>query len=87
MSFNLAEHVPALRYKSVPSSSDNTWGTAGNTCTVTDTKVGTNSLIVFKFNPSALPAGRWGYTCSQGSFVITSSESEADDLTFGYIIL
>lgn len=84
MAFNLQEHIPACRYKDVPTSQ--AWTATGNTHTVTDSRVATNSLILI--NHTSVPAGRWRVVVSAGSFLITSSDSEAaTTTTFIYIIL
>jgi len=84
MSFNLQHHIPASRYKVIATDD---WDTTGTTHTVTDDDVKSNSFICFGFSETELPAGRWGHTCSSGSFTITSTDSEAAGLTFSYIIL
>lgn len=83
MAFNLQEHIPALRYKDVPTTQ--TWTTLGTTHTVTDGRVATNSVILIQH--TTVPAGRWSIAVADGSFVITSSDSEATTCTFNYIIL
>lgn len=60
-----------------------TWGgSGGNTTTVTDATVKTTSIIVVM--PATPPAGNWGIVCSNGSFVITSSDAESAALAFSY---
>lgn len=75
-----ANYSPYLRYKSLTSIA---WETTGNTMTITDENVHTNSLIVI-MNTSARN-GLWYVTASEGSFTITSSDSEsATTTTFVY---
>lgn len=72
--------MPYLRGKTLVSQA---WATNGNTHTVTDANVHSNSLIVLQ-NTSARN-GLWYVTVSEGSFVITSSDSEsATTTTFVY---
>lgn len=78
-----ANYSPYLRYKSLTSQ---TWTTTGNTHTVTDANVHSNSLIAL-MNTSAR-SGNWYFTVSEGSFVITSSDSEtATTTTFVYQVI
>lgn len=75
-----ANYSPYLRTKVLAS---NTWLTTGNTHTVADANVHTNSLIVIT-NTSAR-AGLWYVTVTEGQFIITSSDSEsATTTTFVY---
>lgn len=75
-----ANYSPYLRGKTLAS---NAWAVTGNTCTVTDANVHANSLIVLQ-NTSARN-GLWYVVCSEGSFTITSSDSEsATTTTFVY---
>lgn len=62
------------------------WGTTGTTDTVTDAYVHPNSFVAIQ-NTSAF-VGPWYVTVSQGSFVVTSANSEtATTTTYSYIIL
>lgn len=61
------------------------WATLGNTDSVTDEYCYTNSVI-YIMNTSTY-AGNWYVTVSEGSFVVTSSNSEATTVTYSYIIL
>lgn len=62
-----------------------TWATTGNTDTVYDATVHPGSAIVW--TATSIPAGNWKAVVSQGSFVITSSDSESAGLTYNYRIL
>lgn len=64
-----------------------TWGTGGNTCTISDSYVFPNSYILVV--PTSAPAiGNWAVTStSEGSFTITSSDPENSALTITYIVL
>lgn len=75
-----ANYSPYLRAKVLTSQ---TWTTTGNTNTVTDANVHANSLIVL--NNTSIPNGLWKIVVSEGSFTITSSDSEsATTTTFVY---
>lgn len=76
--------IPYFRYKSVTTKS---WTTTGNTDTITDAGIKDNSFIV-PIAKSGVPAGLWAVTSiSNGSAVITSSDSESAGLVYYYIIL
>jgi hypothetical protein len=78
-----ANYSPVLRYKTLTSQ---LWTTTGNTMTVTDANVHSNSLIQV-MNTSARN-GSWYYTVSEGQFIITSSDSEsATTTTFVYQVM
>ena len=79
---DLAAYEPALRYGDRTSV---TWATNGNTNTVTNSKITASSHPII-LHTSAY-AGRWHITVSDGSFLITSSDSETTSVTFNYLIL
>ena len=79
---SLANYSPFLRGKTLPSGS---WTTTGNTDTITNPNIHSNSLIVI-MNTSAR-AGLWYVTVSEGSAVITSSDSESAGTTYTFLIL
>lgn len=83
MSFNFADTEPALRYKTI---TNTTWGAGGNTKTITDQKITTNSQIEIWVTGSTPQAGNWAYTYSVGSVLLTSSNSENTTLPISYII-
>lgn len=62
------------------------WLTSGNTDTVTDATCHPSSTVVVT-PTGATPAGFWKVVVSQGSFVVTSSDSESAGLTYNYAIL
>ena len=70
------------RYKTPAS---RTWATIGTTDTVTDAKCNPNSIILI--NAQTPPAGRWAVVTSQGSFTVTSSDTEQTTCVYEYIIL
>lgn len=61
------------------------WGTTGNTDTCIDAVVHPSSCVVV--TPTSLPAGDWKVVVSQGSFVVTSTDSESAGLTYNYTVL
>lgn len=63
------------------------WQTTGNTDTVTDASVHPNSAVVVT-PVGKTPVGFWKVVVSQGSFVVTSSDTEsATSTTYNYRIL
>lgn len=80
---SLQAHVPMLKFKD---SSNESWTTTGNTHTISDPDIKENSLIFIQ-NVGAYN-GRWRISSiSNGSCVITSSDSETSGTTFKYLIL
>lgn len=77
-----AQYFPAMQNIVPPT---RTWGTTGNTDTVTDATVHPGSAILV--TPTSTPAGTWKVVVAQGSFVVTSSDSESAGLTYNYRIL
>lgn len=59
-----------------------TWGSTGNTKTISDATVTATSIVVFMTATS--PAGLWSVVCGSGTFTITSSDSESSSLAFTY---
>lgn len=59
-----------------------TWGSGGNTKTVTDATVTAASIVVFMC--ATPPNGVWGVVCGSGSFTVTSSDAESASLAFTY---
>ena len=63
------------------------WLTSGNTDTVNDASVHTgNCIIVTPVGGSPTQAGNWKVAVSQGSFTVTSTDSESAGLTYNYFI-
>lgn len=79
---SLANYSPFLRYKTLPAG---VWSTTGNTDTITNPNIHSNSLIVI-MNTSAR-AGNWYVTVTEGQAVITSSDSESAGTTYTFLIL
>lgn len=79
---NHAQYHSSFLYDDVEGSSE-TWS-SGNTKTITNAQVRSNSFIIIM--NTTIPAGRWKIVCSNGSFVITSSDAESS-ATFKYRIL
>lgn len=50
------------------------WGTSGNTDTVIDAACHPGAFI--DLSPISIPNGFWKFVAGQGSFVVTSSDSE-----------
>ena len=61
------------------------WGTTGNTDTVYDASVHPGDCVIVT-PVGANPAGFWRVVVSQGSFTVTSSDSESAGLTYNYFI-
>lgn len=83
MSTNIAEYEPALRYKTITTT---TWGAGGNTFTLTDPKITTNSDVRIWVTGTTAAAGRWAVVYNQGNAVFTSSSSENTALPLAYYI-
>jgi hypothetical protein len=77
-----ARYNPSLMYTTRTSQ---TWAAAGNTNTTTDPNVRADSIILIHHTSDY--SGRWYITCSDGSFLVTSSDSEGTNVTFKYLIL
>ncbi len=76
------QYSPELRISTPPT---RIWGTTGQTDTVIDASVHPSSCVVV--NATSIPAGFWKVVVGQGSFVVTSSDSESAGLTYNYTIL
>lgn len=63
-----------------------TWATTGNTDTCIDASVHSGSAILVT-PVSATPAGFWKVVVGQGTFTITSSDSESAGSTYNYRVL
>lgn len=63
-----------------------TWGSGGNTTTITDEYIHPNSQVDAWVTGSTPQAGQWAYTITQGSCVITSSDAEQSGLTISYVV-
>jgi len=79
---NHASYIPSLKWDNVEASSE-TWA-SGNTKTITNAAVRANSFIVIMW--TVVPSGNIKIVCSNGSFVITSSDA-LTNVTFKYRIL
>lgn len=64
-----------------------TWGTTGNTCTITDEYIHPNSTVIVYVTGATPANGFWSYAVTQGQVVITSSDSESSTLPITYLIL
>lgn len=79
-----ASSLPPLHLKTINTT---TWGTGGNSVTITDEYIHTNSRIDVWVTGSTPQAGQWSQTVTQGQVVITSSTSESSTLPISYIVL
>lgn len=61
------------------------WATTGNTDVVIDASVHPSVCIVV--TPTTNPTGFWKVVVGQGTFTVTSSDSESAGLTYNYTIL
>ncbi len=73
---------PALQNVTTPTKS---WTTTGNTDICIDAAVHPTSNVLVT-PVSNTPAGTWKLVVTQGSFTITSSDSESAGLTYNYIV-
>jgi len=75
--------LPPLKYKQV-----NTllWGAGGNTCTITDPYISTNSQVDAWVTGSTPAAGQWAYAVTAGQVILTSSSSESSTLPIAYLV-
>lgn len=65
-----------------------TWGTGGNTCTISDEYINSNSVVIAYVTGSTPANGtNWSYTVTQDQVVITSTDAENSALPISYIIL
>lgn len=65
-----------------------TWGSGGNTCTITDEYIHTNSVVIIQVTGSTPAAGtNWTQTVTQGQVVLTSTDAESSSLPISYIVL
>lgn len=76
------ELIPALSVKQLNTT---TWGSNANACTISDSKIHPNSMVFVQ--SGSAPAGRWGFTVTQGQLVISSSDAESSSLALTYIVL
>lgn len=77
-----AQYMPSMQNIVPPT---RTWTITGNTDTVIDATVHPGSVVVV--TATATPSGTWKLVAAQGSFVVTSSDSESAGLTYNYRIL
>lgn len=77
------QYEPSMRISTAPT---RIWGTTGNTDTVYDASVHPSSCIIVT-PQNNIPAGFWKIVASQGSFLVTSSDTESAGLTYNYTII
>lgn len=63
-----------------------TWGAGGNTLTITDPYIHTNSQVDLWVTGTVPQAGQWAQVVTQGQVVVTSSSSESSTLPVSYIV-
>lgn len=63
-----------------------TWGSGGNTLTITDEYIHPNSQVDAYVTGSTPQAGQWAYAVTQGQCIITSSSSENSTLPVAYVV-
>jgi len=77
--------LPPLAVKEVNTT---TWGSGGNTCTITDAYIHPNSFVLIAVTGSTPANGTsWSQTVTQGQVVITSTDAESSTLPIAYIVL
>lgn len=62
------------------------WGNGATTVTITDQYCRLNSQIDFWVTGTVPQAGQWAVQINNGSFTITSSDSESATLPVSYVI-
>ena len=77
-------NLSPLAYKTINTT---TWGASANTCTISDTYINSNSVILAYVTGGTPAAGRWSYTITDNQVIITSSDSESSTLPVSYIVL
>ena len=75
--------LPPLSQKQVNTT---TWGAGGNTLTIADPYIRTNSQVDAWVTGSVPQAGQWAYAVTNGQVVITSSDSESSTLPISYVV-
>lgn len=63
-----------------------TWGAGGNTLTILDEYIKSNSQVDIWVTGVTPQAGQWALTITSGSCVVTSSSSESSTLPISYVI-
>lgn len=76
--------LPPLAYKQVNTT---TWGAGGNSCTITDAYIHTNSAVMVWVTGTTAAAGNWAQTVTQGQVVLTSTDAESSTLPVSYVVL
>lgn len=77
--------LPPLSAKTVNTT---TWGSGGNTATITDEYIHTNSAVIVWVTGTTPAAGTsWSQTITQGQIVITSTDPESSTLPISYVVL
>ena len=79
MAINHANYLPSFKQDS---KTTQTW-TSGNSFTVTDAHIKTDSVLFIQH--TSIPVGHWRWVVADGSCVFTSSDAESN-ATFKYMI-
>lgn len=79
-----ASSLPPFAVKTINTT---TWGAVANTCTITDEYINSNSVVLAYVTGTTPAAGRWSYTITNDSCVITSTDGESSTLPVSYIVL
>lgn len=77
-------NLSPLAYKTVNTT---TWGAGGNTCTIADTYINSNSVFHVWVTGLVAAAGNWALTITDNQVIITSSDAESSTLPISYIVL
>ncbi len=75
--------LPPLTYKQI---NTGTWGAGGNTLTIQDEYIHTNSQVDIWVTGTTPQSGQWAQVVTQGQCVITSSSSENSTLPVAYVV-
>ena len=80
---SIQQTLPSLRTKTVNTFK---WGSGGNSVTITDTYVSANSQVDLWVTGTVPQNGQWAIQVNEGSFTITSSDSESSTLPVSYLV-
>lgn len=76
--------LPSFRQKQLNTT---TWGSGGNSVTISDPYIFANSAVFAYVTGSTPAAGNWSYAVTEGQVVITSTDAESSTLPIAYIVL
>lgn len=75
--------LPPLSQKTI---NTGTWGSGGNTLTITDAYIHPNSQVDIWVTGTVPQAGQWALNITQGQCVVTSSDAESSTLPIAYVV-